>query len=141
MNGSRIVADTSGLAVYLDGSHEDHDRVEELILSLDRPLAVPGPVVVELDHLSGRYGRPGFRSFLANLRAGAFELQPIGDEDLPAILALWDRYRGLAPGYADLAVVRVAERLGTNRVLTFDHRDFRVLRAGRRPFVLLPADA
>ena len=35
----------------------------------------------------------------------------------------------------------VAERLGTVRILTFDRRDFRVLRAGRRPFLLLPEDA
>ncbi|MCI0586455.1 MAG: PIN domain-containing protein [Planctomycetes bacterium] len=141
MTDSAVVADTSGLLVLLDGAHRDHDRVLGIVVSLDRPLVVPGPVLVELDHLSRRFGRRGFRTLLADLEAGAYELEPVLSEDLPAILSLWDRYRALEPDYADLAVVRVAERLGTNRVLTFDHRDFRVLRAGRRPFVLLPADA
>ena len=140
MTEASVVADTSGLLVLFDGAHRDHDRVQGLVLGLDRPLVVPGPVLVELDHLSHRFGRRGIRTLLADLEAGAYDFEPVDSTDLPAILALRDRYRSLDPGYVDLAVVRVAERLGTVRILTFDRRDFRVLRAGRRPFLLLPED-
>ena len=40
------------------------------------------------------------------------------------------------------ALYRTAERLGVNRILTVDERDFRAVRAaGGKPFQLLPADA
>ena len=60
MTEAPVVADTSGLLVLLDGAHRDHDRVEGLVLSLDRPLVVPGPVLVELDH-------PRLRRVLVNI--------------------------------------------------------------------------
>ena len=43
---------------------------------------------------------------------------------------------------ADAAIVVLAGRYGTDRVLTLDERHFRALRAaGSMPFRLLPADA
>ncbi len=40
---------------------------------------------------------------------------------------------------ADASIVVLAERFKSNRVLTLDHRHFRVLRTvGGRPFQLLP---
>ena len=140
MTASTVVADTSGLCALLDRTSRVHAGVRDLVRDLEEPLVVPEPTLVELDHLSRRFGRRAFRLFLKDLEAGAFELEPIGPEDLGGIAALWDRYRDLDPGYADLAVVRVAQRLGAHRILTLDLRDFRVLRAGDRPFVLLPAD-
>jgi uncharacterized protein len=141
LSAASVVADTSGLCALLDRTSRVHHEVREIVTALKRPLIVPEPTLVELDHLSQRFGRQSFRLFLGDLTEGAFELHSIDEDDLPAMGALWDRYRDLDPGYTDLAVVRVAERLGTDRVLTLDARDFRVLRAGGRPFVLLPEDA
>ena len=51
-------------------------------------------------------------------------------------------YRDLDLGLADAAVIATAERLGVNRILTVDERDFRAVRAADgKPFTLLPADA
>ena len=42
---------------------------------------------------------------------------------------------------APTSVVAVAERLGSDRILTVDQRDFRIIRSARgRTFRLLPAD-
>lgn len=141
MSRRPVVADTSGLCALLDRSSRAHGAVRSVLRGLDRPLVVPEPTLVELDHLSRRFGRTAFFLFLEDLRSGAFDLEPIGAEDLHPLLLLGDRFRDLDPGYADLAVVRVAQRLGAKEILTLDLRDFRVLRADDRPFVLLPADA
>jgi hypothetical protein len=55
--------------------------------------------------------------------------------------ALLTKYSDLDLGLCDAAVVTVAERLGTDRILTVDERDFRAIRSARgKPFRLLPAD-
>jgi predicted nucleic acid-binding protein len=42
---------------------------------------------------------------------------------------------------ADVAVVATAERMGVQRILTVDERDFRVMRPKKgMTFVLLPSD-
>ena len=47
---------------------------------------------------------------------------------------------GASPS-SDASVVAVAERLGTDRILTVDQRDFRVVRSARgKAFYLLPGD-
>lgn len=61
--------------------------------------------------------------------------------DLRRCAALIEKYRDLDLGSSDASVVAVAERLGTNQILTVDQRDFRVVRSARgRAFRLLPAD-
>ena len=52
------------------------------------------------------------------------------------------RYEDLDLGLADCALVVLADRHQTNRILTFDERHFRtVTQLGGQPFTLLPADA
>jgi len=52
------------------------------------------------------------------------------------------RYRDLRIGLTDASIAVLAERYGTNRVLTLDERHFRALKlAGGKPFVVLPEDA
>ena len=53
----------------------------------------------------------------------------------------WRKYRDLALGLVDAAVIATAERLEIYRILTLDERDFRAVRTARgHPLVLLPAD-
>ena len=49
------------------------------------------------------------------------------------------RYQDLEIGLADAAVMAAAERLGINRIVTFDLRDFRAVKPERwAAFELLP---
>jgi predicted nucleic acid-binding protein len=51
-------------------------------------------------------------------------------------------YDDLDAGLADLSIVVLARRFGTRRIVTFDERHFRALRAlDGGAFTLLPADA
>jgi uncharacterized protein len=66
-------------------------------------------------------------------------LLPLGEEDIPPIKNLMEKYSDLPMDLADAALVRVAEREGLRRVLTLDQRDFSVYRLPRKGrFILLP---
>ena len=72
-------------------------------------------------------------NLLTWLDRGAVTVHNIEPGDFGRINALATRYRTLRPDFADLALLALAERLKTERVLTLDERDFSVyrLRNGR----------
>lgn len=80
-------------------------------------------------------------AFLADIRAGLFQVDaPVG-ADFDRIAELIETYDDLDLGMADTSVVATAERHRTERILTTDLRHFRVVRQRNgRPFVLLPWD-
>ena len=63
--------------------------------------------------------------------ATTYELEPTLGEDLVRAMILDTRFQDLQIGLVDGVVAAVAERLGTNRVLTADRRDFGTIRVGR----------
>ena len=106
------------------------------------PCLVPGAILGELDYLLREWiGVEAELSFLDDLISGAFVLEPTTVEDLSRARQLVAQYRDLGLGLVDAAVMATAERVGTDRILTVDVRDFRaVVSSSGRPFVLLPAD-
>lgn len=72
------------------------------------------------------------------LRSGAVVVLPIGDEDLPDIEELMQKYRDRPMDFADATLVRLARRERTKTVFTVDD-DFLVYRIdGRQRFLVLP---
>jgi uncharacterized protein len=97
-------------------------------------------VLAELDYLlSRRLGSAASLAALDELTSGAWELPAFGIDDLRSAHGLIAQYADLEIGLTDASLVLLAARYGTDRVLTLDHRHFRVLRtvAGRE-FELLP---
>jgi predicted nucleic acid-binding protein len=81
-------------------------------------------------------------AFLDDVASGAYTLVPIDAEAVALARDSIRRHAALEPSVADASLVVVADRYGTDRLLTIDERDFRVLvRSDGRPFRLLPADA
>jgi predicted nucleic acid-binding protein len=115
----------------------------EAVLREERgDLVIPAAVTAEVDYLLGtRLGRTARLAFLEDLAAGRFTVASLDPQDHAVVLDLERRYAGIDAGLADLSIVVVAERYGTQRVLTFDERHFRSLRplAGGS-FTLLPED-
>ncbi|MEA2273907.1 MAG: uncharacterized protein QOI98_2615, partial [Solirubrobacteraceae bacterium] len=105
-------------------------------------LVIPAPVSAEIDYLlATRLGARAQRAFLADLAAERFVVACLQTIDYRRFLELEHRYAGLELGLADLAVIVMADRFETLRILTFDERDFRAvspLQGGS--FELLPAD-
>ncbi|WP_018110736.1 type II toxin-antitoxin system VapC family toxin [Thermus igniterrae] len=114
-----ITLDTSALFALLNWKDPDHGRVKALLLSDPGPYLVPMGILAEIAYLAERrLGLGALEAFLQDLEAGAFSLE-CGEEDLPRVRALVARYRDLPLGFADAAVVAVAERNG-GLVLSLD---------------------
>jgi hypothetical protein len=138
-----IVVDTSGLFAALDADSRAHEAARAvLVAERDPPLLSPF-VLAELDYLiAARLGPVTAVGLLEDVAAGAYALASFAASEVGAVTTVLRRYDDLALGLADASLVVLAERHGTERVLTLDERHFRALRtATGRPFTLLPADA
>jgi hypothetical protein len=137
-----IVVDTSGLFAALDADSRAHQPARAVLAAeRDPPLLSPF-VLAELDYLiTARLGPGMALGLLEDVAAGAYALASFAASEVGAVTTVLRRYRDLALGLTDASLVVLAERHGTERVLTLDERHFRALRtATGRPFTLLPAD-
>ena len=95
---------------------------------LGRDLLVPEPVVVEVDQLlRSRLGGHAARLFLASIAAGEHSVVNLSAALLRRAVQLDARFADLDRGYADAAVMAIAER-DHLAVLTFDFEHFRAAR-------------
>ena len=86
-------------------------------------------------------GNAALLRFLADIQEGAFVVEALTLADLRRCAELISKYHDIDLGLTGASVVAVAERIGTDRILTVDLRDFRVIRSARgKPFRLLPAE-
>lgn len=138
-----ILLDASGLLSAIDASQPRHDEARHALEGEQPPYVLSPFVLAEVDYLIVRDS--GVLSELAFLRGIAnrtYELAPFEPKDVSAACDVISRYRDLRIGLTDASIVVLAERYGTNRVLTLDERHFRALKLKRgKPFVVLPADA
>ncbi len=138
-----VIIDAGPLVALGDANDRYFTRIEQLLKTIDGPLVIPAPVTAEVDYLLGRrLGREPQRSFIADLAVGRFTVACLEREDYGAIQDLDSRYADLELGLADCALVILARRYDTMRILSFDERHFRTvtpLQGGA--FTILPADA
>lgn len=134
----------AGPIVALADAEEPH-RESILATLKDEPgeLIMPAPTTAEVDYLLGqRFGRAARRAFLNDLAHGRFRVACLEREDYETVLELDRRYADLSLGLADCALVALAERYRTTRILSFDERHFRaVTPLGGGAFTIVPADS
>jgi uncharacterized protein len=137
-----LVIDAGPLVAFGDADDPHFAQIDRLLRTVDGPLVIPAPVTAEVDYLLGqRLGRGPRRSFIADLAAGRFTVACLEREDYATIGDLDARYADLELGLADCALVVIANRYGTNRILSFDERHFRaVTPLGGGAFTILPAN-
>jgi len=137
-----ILADTSALLALLDRDARQHAEVGSFVATTEEPLVLSPFVLAELDYLvAAHFGVDAELAVLADVSEGAYELAPFAGQDVTRARTIIVQYRDVQIGLTDASLVVLAERYGTNRVLTLDERHFRALRVGRKRFVVLPADA
>ncbi|HEX3615302.1 MAG TPA: PIN domain-containing protein [Solirubrobacteraceae bacterium] len=138
---SGLVCDTSGLLAYFDADEADHAAVTAAIEAEPGPFVVSPLVLAELDHFLGtRLGLARELATIDELAGPAWELAAFATADLRAARAVVARYADQKIGLTDASLLILAERYATDRILTLDHRHFRVLQTlDGDPFVLLPA--
>ena len=117
--------------------------VERILGREPGQLVLPAPVSAEVDYLvSRRLGRPARQAFLAELADGRFSIACLEQADYDLVVQYDRQYTDLDVGLADIAIVILARRFRTRRILTFDERHFRVLRPlDGYSFTLLPLDS
>jgi uncharacterized protein len=137
-----ILLDTSGLLSALDESQSRHADARRALEREAPPYLLSPFVAAEIDYLIVRHAGVGAElDFLGAIGERTYELAPFEPDDVVRARAVVERFRDLRIGLTDASLVVLAERYGTNRVLTLDERHFRALRIGRKRFVVLPTDA
>ena len=133
-----LICDTGPLYAAMDIADQDHVACARLLETTDEQVLVPAPVVVELDWLVGqRLGPDAFLSFLADSLDGLLEVVDLQTQDYLRVRELLDRYRDLALGFVDAAVLSVVERLGETKLATLHHRHFTIVRPRHVPAIRL----
>lgn len=139
-----LIVDAAPLVALADRSDRLHDAVRDALRAEEGQLVIPAPVTAEVDYLLGtRHGDVARRRFLADLAAGRFTVACLERADYATVADLDERYADLRLGLADCALVVLAARYETTRILSFDERHLRaVAPLGRASdaFTLLPAD-
>jgi predicted nucleic acid-binding protein len=138
-----LLIDAAPLVALADS---DEPRREDLLAVLTGErgaLVIPAPTTAEVDYLLGqRFGHPARRAFLRDLAAGRFTVASLDRGDYATIVGLEARYRDLELGLADCALVLLADRYQTDRIVSFDERHFRTVTSLHgKAFTVLPADA
>lgn len=116
---------------------DQHNKaVVKLFSAENRPIVVPVAVLSELAWtVETRVGHDAVAAFLDDCQNGGFQLV-WREADVPRIQDLMRRYADLPLGFADAAVIALAEG-SSSRVATTDRRHFTVVRA-KKPLELLP---
>lgn len=137
-----LIVDAAPIVAMSDPSEPLRSAILRILRDEPGTLAMPAPVTAETDYLLGtRFGRPARSAFLRDLSAARFAVACLELEDYETIQTLERQYADLDLGLADCAIVVLAERFRTNRLLSFDERHFRAvtpLQGGA--FEILPAD-
>lgn len=136
-----IIADTSGVFSALDRSQAGHEGARAVVESGDVLVLSPF-VLAELDYLlTTRISTAAALELLRDVRDGAYELAAFTAAEVADAAALVEQHEDLGIGLADASIVVLADRYGTDNVLTFDERHFRAIHTSSGGvFRLVPAD-
>lgn len=130
-----LIADSGFLIALFDTREPHHAAAKRFLQRQPRPLVTVEAVVVEVSFFLAGLQR---RAFLDAVAATALPIMPSGQNSYKRIAELSGKYDALAPDYADLALVDLAERIEVNAVLTLDVHDFSIYRInGRKIFDLV----
>lgn len=117
------VVDSGPLYAVTDTDDDDHERSLAVLQRPDLQLVIPALTVAEVTYMIGRRLGPGAEArFLRGL--AELEVEAPAAEDWPRIADLVELYEDFPLGGTDASVVALAERLGTELVVTLDRRHF-----------------
>jgi predicted nucleic acid-binding protein len=137
-----LVIDAAPLVALADASEPRRDAILEAIRDEPGSLVIPAPTTAAVDYLLGqRFGGAARRAFVDDLAAGRFTVDCLEREDYATVGDLETRYADLELGLADCALIVLAQRHQTTRILSFDERHLRaVVPLDGGTFTLLPTD-
>jgi predicted nucleic acid-binding protein len=135
-----LVVDTGPLVATADRADKDHAACQALLEGDEGPLVTTALVIAEAAYLIDRQlGAQAEATLYASITGGQLEVASLDRDDWARIRELVTTYADLRLGGTDASVITLAERLGTTRIATLNHRDFTVVRPRHAgAFELLP---
>ncbi len=135
-----LIFDSGAVYALYDAGDKHHVPVRRVVERERPPFVIATATLAEIDYLLAEFlGTDAELDFLDALRDGFYTLEPPTVQDLEYCRRVIEEYRELKIGLADASVMAVAERLGVNRIVTVDLRDFRAVKPTKwRAFHLLP---
>jgi predicted nucleic acid-binding protein len=140
MSGTTLaIVDAGPLYAVTDTADADHRRSLAVLQRADLRLVMPALVVTEVTYMVGRrLGPAAEATFLRGLKD--FDIEAPTPDDWLRMADLVEQYANFPLGGTDASVVALAERLGTDVVITLDYRHFGAIRPRHcAAFRLLPA--
>ncbi|MBX3271494.1 MAG: PIN domain-containing protein [Sandaracinaceae bacterium] len=121
------IVDTGPLYAAVDADDDAHVACVEALSDTRHRLVVPAMVVAEATYLVGRRLGPEVEAaFLRGLEV--LDVDAPEPADWARIAELVERYGDFPLGGTDASVVALAERLGTDLVITLDRRHLGAIR-------------
>jgi predicted nucleic acid-binding protein len=131
-----VLLDTGVIVALLDRSERNHPQCVEAVQGLSQPLVTCEAVIAESCYLlRSLKGAP--EAVLENVEKGTFQIPFVISRSAPFIRRLLRKYRDQEIDFADACLIRLAEELDTDEILTLDS-EFTIYRWRRdKPFKLL----
>jgi uncharacterized protein len=132
------IVDSGPLYAVTDTADLDHGASLAVLVRPDLHLVIPTLVIAEVSYLVGRHlGAFAEARFFRGLEG--FDVEAPTAADWPRIAELVEQYADFPLGGTDASVVALAERLGTDIVVTLDRRHFGAIRPRHcQEFRILP---
>jgi predicted nucleic acid-binding protein len=127
-----IAVDAGPLIALFDRADSHHARAVDFMRRQRERLITNMPVLTEAVFML-RFSVEAQRDLLWWAHR-SLEIDQSTSDDLPRIIALFEKYRDMPADFADVSLVAMAERLDISRVASVD-RDFAIYRmVGKRRF-------
>jgi hypothetical protein len=135
-----LALDSGAIYSALNRADRDFEAVGDVLRSTSRPHVIVEPVLVEVDYWIRKFHDvSALDGLVADIVATRYELVSLEHADLIRITEFERQYEDADVGFVDASIVAVCERLNIDSVLTFDRRDFAMIRPRHtRALKLLP---
>jgi predicted nucleic acid-binding protein len=123
-----LVLDTGVSLALLNVEDRYHEACARLVSTRLEVLVIPAATLGELNYwVRKRMNVRVWQTFVADIQAGAYRLEPSTEGDLVRAAEIEVQYESLKLGFVDAAVIALCERLGEPKVATIDRRNFSVV--------------
>jgi predicted nucleic acid-binding protein len=135
-----ILVDSSFVYALYSSKDQKHHQALEFSQQSTAQSVIPDVILPEVAFLFQRAGGiPAVSAFLRNFAAAEVEPTGLLLRDIQRAEAIMRTYASAELDFVDCAVMALAERLNIRQVLTFDRRDFSIVRPAHCEYLeLLP---
>ena len=124
-----VLLDSGFVFASLNASESEHQATISVLENIHEPIILPVPAITEIAYLLARdINNEAAAGFVASLAATELTLETPRQEDYSRSAEILRQYSDAKLDFVDTMIVAIAERLNITRVLTFDRRDFQLIR-------------